>query len=338
LKNNAKPVFRRLNSFDDSWHFYYDPIRKRYFLIGKTFFPYQWTNAEGRKFTDVPIRCYFTSFSEDFKAWTDPHGLVFAPDSKDTGITQWYGAAGFMTRGDLIIGFLRVLRDDKSPAGAPPEAIEANTRGRAGLGASGLGKEGGSGMGYTVLCWTRDGVHWDRDRHSHPFFEPDPTVGAWDHAMAWVGTATPVGDEVYLYYAGYKWGHKYHHSTERQFGLLKVKRDRYVARQSGEKAGTLTTPPVTLAGDRLTLNADVAAGGEVRVQVSDATGKPQPGLRFADCKPITGDSLAAPVEWVSGKSLAEAGGAPVRLEFSIKSASLYAFDLAAGATTASAAK
>ena len=34
---------------DDIWTACYDPIRKRYFLFGKTLGPYQWTNAEGKK-------------------------------------------------------------------------------------------------------------------------------------------------------------------------------------------------------------------------------------------------------------------------------------------------
>ena len=322
MQNDGKPVIPTPNG-DDIWTAGYDPIRKRYFLIGKVLEPYAWTNAEGEKL-NVVIRRYFTRFSSDFITWSD-RKMVFEPDEKDSGITQWYGAAGFQTRGDLIVGFLRVLRDDKSPEGVPEEAIDANTRGHAGVGASGLGAKGGSGMGYTVLTWTRDGETWQRDRHTDKFFEPDPKVGAWDHAMSWVGTSVPVDDEVYLYYAGYRWGHKYHHSIDRNIGLVKISKDRYVARQAGEKGGSITTPLVTLGGKRLTLNA-AAQNGEVRVQVIDASGKPISGLTFADCKPIKGDALDAAVAWKKN-SLADVAGKPVRLEFAIKNGSLYALEL-----------
>jgi hypothetical protein len=211
-----------------------------------------------------------------------------------------------------------------SPEGVPQEAIDANTRGHAGVGASGLGKKGGSGMGYTVLTWTRDGETWHRDRHTDKFFEPDPQIGAWDHAMSWIGTATPVDDEMYLYYAGYKWGHKFHHSIERQIGLVKTKRDRYVARRSGPVGGTLLTPPVTIEGDKLTLNCD-AEQGEIRVQVVDELNSPVDGLTFADCKPIKANSTAVPVEWNQPLTLAH--GKKVGLQFSIKNASLFAFNL-----------
>lgn len=321
LWNGGKPILPVANG-DDIWSAGYDPIRKRYFLIGKIFEPYTWTNAEGQKVT-ASIRRYFTSWSSDFKTWSPPK-MVFSPDEKDSGVTQWYGPAGFLVRGDLIITFLRVLRDDRSPEGVPQAAVDANTRGHAGLGASGLGKVGGSGMGYTVLAWTRDGETWHRDRHTDVFFEPDPRVGAWDHAMAWVGSAVPVNDEVYLYYSGYRWGHKYHHSVDRQLGLVKVPRDRFIARRAGPQGGTFATPLIKLNAEAMTLNVD-SQQGEVRVQITDASGKPLPGFAFADCEPIKGDSLAAPVNWKS--QLATLKGQPVRLEFSIRNASLFAFDL-----------
>jgi len=324
IHNGGQPILPKTQS-DDIWSAFYDPIRKRYFLIGKQYGPYTWANAEGQKVKES-IRRYFTSFSQDFKTWSDPHGMVFSPDEKDSGITQWYGAAGFQVRGDLILGFLRELRDDKTAEGAPEDAIKANTTGFAGLGGSALSKSGGAGMGYTVLCWTRDGVTWQRDHYTDTFLGPDPKVGAWDHAMSWIGSSTAVGDDLYMYYAGYRWGHKYHHSAERQIGLVTIKRDRYVARVAGKSGGLITTPVVKLDAGEMTLNADASAG-VIRVQVSDADGKPLPGYSFADCQPVNADGLNLPVKW-SAKSLADLRGKAVRLEFSVNNASLYAFDMA----------
>jgi hypothetical protein len=133
-----------------------------------------------------------------------------------------------------------------------------------------------------------------------------------------------VNDELYLYYAGYRWGHKYHHSVDRQIGLVKVKRDRFVARRAGDTPGSLTTPLVTLDADSLALNVD-CRDGEVRVQITDAAGQPLEGFRFGDCSPISADSLAAPVEW-QGK-LADLRGKPVRVEFNLRKADLFALEL-----------
>ncbi len=222
-----------------------------------------------------------------------------------------------------MIAFLRVLRDDLSPEGVPPEAVANNAGGKAERqGDGGVGR--GSGIGYTVLAWTRDGETWHRDHHTDKFFEPDPRAGTWDHAMSWGGSSVAVGDDVYLYYAGYRWGHKHRRSVDRQFGVVKVQRDQFVARQAGDQGGTTITPLIMLDADALTLNAD-AQRGEVRVQITDVDGKPISDFSSADCRPIASDSLAAPVEWKG--QLSTIRGRPVRLEFSLKNARLFAFDV-----------
>ena len=93
-------------------------------------------------------------------------------------------------------------------------------------------------------------------------------VGAWDHAMAWGSSVVPVNNELFVYYAGYRWGHKYRRSEDRQIGLVKLQRDRYVARAAGDDVGTFTTRPIQLEVEALTLNVDLHEG-EVRVQICD---------------------------------------------------------------------
>jgi hypothetical protein len=311
LKNAGKPVFLRQNSYDDSWQVTYDAPRKRYLLWGKRHVLNWWTNEEGQTLFK-PVRTFGTSFSQDFEKFSDVK-VIFTPDTKDPGSTEFYAVTGFHVRGDLTIGFVQLLRDDLRAEGAPDEAVFQN-----------LGNPG-SGMGYTALTWSRDGETWHRDRQKDAILSPDPKVGAWDHAMSWVSSVAPVDDEVYLYYAGYRWGHKFNRSTDRQIGLVKIARDRYVARHAPAAGGRITTPVVMLPEvGKLTLNAD-AVNGEVRVQVTDVAGQPLPGFSFADCRPITGDALEAPVEWK--QPLVSLRDKPVRLEFSLRDASLYAFDL-----------
>ena len=241
------------------------------------------------------------SVSPDLKQWTTPRRIIM-PGEKDEGITEYYGVGGLRNRGELIVGMLKVLRDD----------LPADPGGEV------------HGIAYTVVAWTRDGENWLRERE--PLIDRDHTPGSWDHAHAWADVQLPVDDEVYIYYGGYKGGHKVNRFEERQVGLIKMLRDRYIAREAGAKPGLLRTPPVIIKGTQMTVNVEpTAADGEVRVQAVDETGKPLSGFAFADCAPVTADQVAALVKW-SGK-LADLNGKPVRLEFSLKNARLYAFDV-----------
>ena len=241
------------------------------------------------------------SFSTDLVNWTSPHHVVLPDDSVDDGETQFYAMDGYLRRGNLLIGMVKVLRDDLK-ADEPPDPPEAY------------------GVGYTSLAWSHNGKTWTRDT-AH-FFDPDPRKGAWDHAHAWIDEQLPVGDDVYLYYGGYARGHKVNRFEERQIGLVTIKRDRYVAREAGAEPGLITTPLLVLDGERLTVNAD-ARGGEIRVRATAADGQPLPGFTFDDCAPITADSLDAPVAWKN--SVSELSGKFLRLEFSLQNAKLYAF-------------
>ena len=254
--------------------------------------------------------------SRDFKDWSRPEPF-FSADAGDKGGTEFYGMTPFQKRGDHFIAMVRVLRDDLKVDGVP-DVVHTD--------ADGDGKKEKYdvyALGYTVLAWTHDGVDWYRDRYTDKFFEPDPNPDAWDHAHTWIGSCMPVGDDVYLYYGGYQYGHKIY--TDRQIGIARLKRDRYVAWEAGDGPGMLRTPLVTLGCKAITLNLD-AERGEVKVQVRDKNGAPVPGFTFDDCYAITTDSLDAPVQWV-GHSLRTLTGTPIHLEFSLRNARIFAFTL-----------
>src|SRR5687768_10203291 len=177
-----------------------DPIRNRYVAtISMLVAQPDWKTKR---------RLPMQSVSTDLVNWSEPF-LVLAPDGKDEGETQFYAMSGYLARGELLIGLVKVLRDD----------LPADPGGEV------------NGIGYTTLAWSRDGRTWQRDRE--PFFDRDPSPGTWDHAMAWIDCQLPVGDEVYLYYGGYARGHKVERFAERQIGLARMPRDRYVARVAG---------------------------------------------------------------------------------------------------------
>src|SRR5205823_6491125 len=180
------------------------------------------------------------------------------------------------------------------------------------------------GIGYTVLATSRDGVTWQRYRE--PFLDRNPQRGSWDHAMTWMSGALPVGDETFFYYGGYARGHKVAAGTERQIGLARMKRDRYVAVTPAREAGTLRTPAVVVLGGRMTVNVE-AGRGAVRVRLLTPDGEPMTDLGSADAKPVSGDVLAGEVRWPT--PLAALRGKTARFEFRLENASLFGFDVSA---------
>ncbi|MDB6028194.1 MAG: hypothetical protein JWM68_4417, partial [Verrucomicrobiales bacterium] len=240
------------------------------------------------------------SVSTNLLNWSDPQTILI-PDAKDEGETQFYAMDGFLTRGDLTIGMVKVLRDDLK-ADHPPQPPDAY------------------GIGYTTIAWTRNGTDWTRGRT--PFLDRNLKPGAWDHSHAWIDEQVPVGDEVYLYYAGYKSGHKVSRFHERQIGLIKMKRDRYVGREA-IGAGDLRTPPVVLSAKKLFVNAD-ASHGELRVQLLTPEGKPIKGFAARDCQPVHGDGVKSSVTWKNAP-----GDLPKNaiLEFLLQDAVLFGFEL-----------
>lgn len=274
-----------------------DPIRSRYLLTCKLpSRPGDGYKGSTPNATEGTRRLVGQSFSHDLVAWSEPERII-VPDERDEGVTEFYGIGNVIARGELLIGLLKVLRDDLAPE---PGGVE-------------------TGIGYTCLAWTRDGTTWQRDRE--PFMDRNPTPGTWDRAMTWGDCLLPVGDEIFVYYGGYARGHKVERFKERQIGIARMPRDRFVARVAGGTLGTMRTTPFLFDADRLSVNA--AIEGELRVAVLDGAGAPFQGFDAQDCAPIQGNSLAHTPRW-SGP-VEKLRGRVVRFLFSARRAKLFSF-------------
>ncbi|MFV1967385.1 MAG: PA14 domain-containing protein [Pirellulaceae bacterium] len=276
----------------------WDPIRKVYVATVSTFIT--GPNWRGKRRTTM------MSFSKALVHWERPWFVLTANDKLDEGNTQFYAMDGYLTRGSLRIAMDKVLRDDLRATGTQP---------------------GSFGRAHTSLAWSRDGRTWVRDRAK--FFEPDDDPQAWDHAHAWIDEQLIVDDIVYLYYGGYKQGHKVNRFEERQIGLVRMPLDRYVARRASGSVsrGRLKTVPFKLDESTCALQVNAnAAAGSLRVQVRDAkTDDILPGMSFADCKPVAADGLRQSVRWRRGK-LSALAGKTVQLEFEMTDADLFGFE------------
>jgi hypothetical protein len=74
----------------------------------------------------------------------------------------------------------------------------------------------------------------------------------------------------------------------------------------------------------LSINASTEAEGKVTVRISGPDRKPLAGFDHADCKPFSGDSTAAEIQW-NGGVIQKLEGKAVRLEFFVQSGDLYSF-------------
>jgi hypothetical protein len=299
---------------------YYDPIRGHYAAAVK-----QWAlrdeflpggpvaGSDGRPPVidleryaageQVIRRIVAMTTSRDFETWTDPRRII-VPDERDDDWSniEFYGLGGVHAHGGLLIGFVRVLRDDlpHEPGGAP------------------------NGIGYSTLAISRDGERWRRFRE--PFLDRNPEPGTWDRAMTWIGAQVPVADEVYLYYGGYAKGHKVDGWTGgRQIGLARIRKDGYMSLRAEEQPGLLITPPFTFEGERLELNVAAKGEGVVRVEIQDRHGAAIDEFDLEHCDPVRTNSVSHAVSWQNGYDVSPLAGTTVRLRIGLRSADLYSF-------------
>ena len=173
------------------------------------------------------------------------------------------------------------------------------------------------------IAWSRDGWNFERLPARQHLIEFG-AEGTWDHSMI---VCTPrwveVGDEWWLYYAGFNGPHDDPKGRTGAIGLAMLRKEGFVSQHGPKSGGVVCTRALRWPGGALLVNADAHAG-EMKVRVSDELRKPIAGFDYDDAPPFTGDSVAHEVKW-NGKSLDEMKGKVIRLEFQLKDADLYTF-------------
>jgi predicted GH43/DUF377 family glycosyl hydrolase len=175
---------------------------------------------------------------------------------------------------------------------------------------------------HTELAYSRDGIAFAR-LPGRPKLIERGADGSWDDGMVFGGHQwIEVGDEWWLYYAGWDGPHGTRERTP-GIGLVNVRKEGLVSMRGPPSGGVLVTRPMVWPGGKLLVNAD-AAGGELRVRVCDGRRKVLSGFDYDDCQRLTSDGVASEVQWKE-KSLEDLAGQTVRLEFLLTSAELYTF-------------
>lgn len=175
---------------------------------------------------------------------------------------------------------------------------------------------------------SRDSVEWHR--YDRTAYAPPGIAFPDKKNMVYMGTGLIVrGNEIWQYGTEFESVHGDIEARRRKtdgFIVRYVQRvDGFVSLDTGNAVGTARTAPVRITGDRLLLNLDTGALGEMRVGLIGPDGRPVPGYGVEDCEPLEFNGTGATVTWAKGSSLASLKGRDVSIEFSSNRTKLYSF-------------
>ena len=194
------------------------------------------------------------------------------------------------------------------------------------------GEQGFPATMDTQLLTSRNGIHWGRQGNRRPFLRhgmEDDVHSGMIFANPWL---IPVGDELWLYYAGMAHNHGADPDDVGRSSSLfraRIRRDGFISADAGYGGGQFITPVLQFGGSRLELNLDGSAGGWLQIEIQDADGQPLPGLGLAEADPVVGNAISKTVTWQGKDDLSELVGKSVRLRFVLRAMKLYAFQFTA---------
>lgn len=234
-------------------------------------------------------RVVWLARSHDFQTWSEPE-LVFAPDEKDDmwasgpdqrtevyNLSVYPHAAGFVGLPTMFRTTGRIPENEAKPGQSPVD-----------------------GPIDVQLVSSVDGRSWAR---SEPRLNviPRGAPGTFDGGsiLGVSSTAVHSGDETWVYYTAMTTTHGAPMPPKRMsIGRAEWRRHGFVSLDA-EGHGQVETTALRLAAPNLVVNAD-AQGGELRVILLEADGRPIPGYTLEDSLPLRSDATRAIARWKSG--------------------------------------
>lgn len=283
-----------------------DPVND-YLLFVRPYLPSHEVNG------NVGRRLIALSATSEFNTFT-PLEVILAPDAIDDQWTEpnsdqrteFYSMSGFKY-GSHYLGLLQVFNVTEI---IPLADIVS-------------GQSRYEGPIYTQLVYSLDGFNWNRYEDRSPIIELGHE-GSFDAGCIMNVADKPVifGDEIYYYYTAINTTHGGSpDAKEITIGLAKWRLDGYVSLDAADTQAVITTKPMELQANRLSLNAD-AEYGSIRVEILDAsTGLVVQGFSTQDCEPVTTDSVNHIVRWNGNSEIPALSN--VVLRFTLQNSSLY---------------
>ena len=254
------------------------------------------------------------STSKDFVHWTKEE-IVMAPDALDEADSEapnrvdFYSIPIFKYTPDIYIALPSIYSHWKAFVGKDGKLAQL------------------PGTTDVQLATSRDGIHWNRTPQRRPFIRLGPQGSFWA-GMVFVREplAFRVGDNLHFFFEGWKKAHNDPTRTGPAFwGRATLRPDGFISADAAYTGGELTTRTLVFSGRKLQLNLATGAGGTVRVEIQDTSGRPLEGFGAQDADEINGNYLQVQASWKGSPSVVSLEGRKVRLRFVMRDASLYSF-------------
>ena len=175
---------------------------------------------------------------------------------------------------------------------------------------------------WCELAWSPDSIEWHRIQPGVPLIPNGLVMGDYDWGCIFTSIPIIRDDEILLYYGandgrfmGWRNGYA---------ALAHLRADGFAGYEQIEgganKTGTLTTQAVSVVGNKLCINADVAPSGYVKVIALDKNNK-----ELAQGKLVTTTVTNGPIQWQHRFSFAGLKDKEVKFKFELRESKLYSF-------------
>jgi len=175
------------------------------------------------------------------------------------------------------------------------------------------------------VATSRDGVNYNTWRD---VFVGVGMKGQFDSMMTHMATGMVRRDNaIEMYYVGGNYRHDVKVFPPRAGGVgrVQIRLDGFVSQDARWTGGNLLTVPIKFSGMHLEVNMDASAGGSLKVELQDRTGKTITGHAKKDADVLWGNDVRTIVTWKGQSDLSSLQGKIIRLNFIGRGVKLYAF-------------
>jgi hypothetical protein len=150
-------------------------------------------------------------------------------------------------------------------------------------------------------------------------------TGEFDCGCIFASIPVEIDNKLYFYYMGGNGQHTNFRETSFARGFIEKDKFAYYSPKNVDRESSILTAGFSFFGNKLSLLADVEAGGSVRYEIVDRkTLEAVAGFSVNDCEPITSSGWSSMS--FKGNKLSNLGNEPFAIRFIFEKAKLFALD------------